>query len=286
MAFTRRQLLKFGAGAAAVAMTGTGSLRSGLAALQAKKNIPVGLELWSVRHQCENELPAVLEAVGKMGYAAVELAHSYYGHDAKTWRELLDKNGLKSCGMHMSLNALKGDEFDKTVAIHKIIGTPYLIIASLPKKSLASIDAIMETGKQFNELSEKLKPHKMRIGYHCHGGDFEKVDGQVAWELFGKNTNDDVILQLDIGNCLGGGGDPIAMLKAFPGRSVSIHLKDHGGKEGFVFGEGTVDWDEVFQILETTGGTKQYVIEEEGRDGPQALAAVKRALQNYRKMRA
>jgi sugar phosphate isomerase/epimerase len=168
--------------------------------------------------------------------------------------------------------------------MHKVIGTPYLIIASLPHKKLATADAIVETGKQFNDLSARLAPHGMKIGYHCHGGDFAMVDGKTAWERFGEATNADVLLQLDIGNCLGGGGDAIAMLKAFPGRSVSLHIKDHGGKPGAVFGEGDVDWEEVFRISETTGGVQQYVIEEEGRQGAEALAGVRRAIQNFRSM--
>jgi sugar phosphate isomerase/epimerase len=281
MDLSRRQMLRFSAGAAAACFVGTGFRRSAAAD---DKKIPIGLELWSVRHQCETELPAVLKAVAEMGYDAVELAHSYYGFDAAEWRKLLDENGLRSCGMHMGLGALEGDAFDKTVAIHKVIGTPYLIIASLPHKKLATPDAIVETGKQFNELSDRLAPHGMKIGYHCHGGDFAMVDGKTAWERFGEATKADVLLQLDIGNCLGGGGDAIAMLKAFPGRSVSLHIKDHGGKSGAVFGEGDVDWEEVFQICETTGGVKQYVIEEEGRQGAEALAGVRRAIENFRKM--
>ena len=280
MNLSRRQMLKLSA--AATCLAGTGWTRNAAAAPAAK--IPVGLELWSVRQQCEKELPTVLKAVAQMGYQAVELAHSYYGHDASAWRKLLDENGLKSCGMHMGLGALQGDAFDKTVATHKQIGTPYLIIASLPHEKLASVPAIAETGKMFNALSERLKPHGMQIGYHCHGGDFAKVDGRTAWELFGESTQADVLLQLDLGNCLGGGGDPIAMLKKFPGRSVSLHMKDYGGKPGAVFGEGTVNWTEVFQICETTGGTKQYIIEEEGRAGPEALEDVRRALQNFHKL--
>ncbi|MBC8874006.1 MAG: sugar phosphate isomerase/epimerase [Planctomycetes bacterium] len=283
MTLSRRQMLKLTAGAAATCITGTGLTRMGVAAPAAGK-IPLGLELWSVRHQCENELPAVLQAVGEMGYDSVELAHSYYGHDAPTWRKLLDDNGLKSCGMHMGLKMLEGDAFDKTVEMHKVIGTPYLIIASLPKKKLASVEAIAETAKYFNELCDRLAPHGMKIGYHCHGGDFAKVGEKTAWEVFGENTKADVLLQLDVGNCLGGGGDAIAMLKNFPGRSVTLHLKDHGGKPGAVFGEGEVDWKEVFQICETTGGTKQYIIEEEGRKGPEALEACQRAIKNFRNM--
>jgi sugar phosphate isomerase/epimerase len=275
-------MFKMSAGAAATWIVGTELAQSAASNTTAK--IPIGLELWSVRHQCEQELPAVLRAVAQMGYEAVELAHSYYGHDAPAWRKLLDKNGLKSCGMHMGLRMLEGDAFYETVEIHKAIGTPYLIIASLPKKNLASVQAIVETAKHFNQLAERLEPHGMKIGYHCHGGDFAKVDGRTAWEVFGENTKDDVLLQLDIGNCLGGGGDPIAMLKRFPGRSVSLHLKDYGGKPGAVFGEGEVNWKEVFQLCETIGGTRQYIIEEEGRKGPEALEAVHRALENFRKM--
>lgn len=282
MRLSRRQWLQLSAGAAATSIFGTCGATSAVAA--SAKKIPIGLELWSVRQLCEKQLPMVLKAVAEMGYDAVELAHSYYGHDAAAWRKLLDENGLKSCGMHMGLPALQGDAFQKTVEIHKVLETPYLIVASLPHKSLASLDAIVQTGKQFNELADKLAPHGMKIGYHCHGGDFAKVEGRTAWELFGENTRPDVLLQLDIGNCLGGGGDAIGMLRKFPGRSVSIHIKDHGGKPGAVFGEGTVNWKEVFEICETTGGTKQYVIEEEGRAGPEALEDVRRALQNFRKM--
>jgi sugar phosphate isomerase/epimerase len=275
-------MLHLSAGAVATSILGTRWAPPAVAAPAQK--IPIGLELWSVRQLCEKELPMVLKAVAQMGYDAVELAHSYYGYDAAAWRKLLDENGLKSCGMHMGLPALQGEAFQKTVEIHKVLGTPYLIVASLPHKSLASLPAIMETGKQFNELAEKLAPYGMKIGYHCHGGDFAKVQGRTAWELFGENTKPDVLLQLDIGNCLGGGGDAIGMLRKFPGRSVSLHIKDHGGKPGAVFGEGTVDWKEVFQICETTGGTKQYIIEEEGRAGLEALDDVRRAIQNFRKM--
>ncbi len=282
MTLSRRQILKLSAGAAATLITGTQTIAARAAVATAK--IPIGLELWSVRHACEKDLPGVLKAVAEMGYGSVEMAHSYYGYDATAWRDLLDKNGLKSCGMHMGLGMLEGDAFKKTVEIHKVIGTPYLIIASLPKNKLASPSAIKETGKLFNDISDRLKPHGMKIGYHCHGGDFEVVDGQTAWELFGKSTKKDVLLQLDIGNCLGGGGDAIAMLKMFPGRSVTLHIKDHGGKPGAVFGEGDVDWKEVFQICETTGGIKQYIIEEEGRKGPESLKAVRRAINNFRKM--
>jgi hypothetical protein len=69
-------------------------------------------------------------------------------------------------------------------------------------------------------------------------------------------------MQLDVGNCLSGGGDPIAMLKEFPGRSWSVHIKEYQDK--------SFDSDfykEVFQLCETTCATKWYIVEMGGMDG-------------------
>ena len=282
MVLSRRDFFRTGTGAVAGLLTGMAS--SGFARAADKKKIPVGLELWSVRDSCQKDLPGVLRAVAEMGYDGIEFAHSYYGHDAESLRKLLDETGLKSCGMHTTVPHLQGDALKEMIRVHTLLGTPYLIVASLPRKRMHSRQALLDTAKWFNDLSEQLKPHGMKIGYHCHAGDFVSVDGSTPWEILGEHTNADVILQLDVGNCLSGGGDPYTLLKKFPGRTLSIHLKEHGGPAGAVFGEGKVKWNEVFRLCETVGGTRWYIIEEESRKGPAALAAVRRALKNFRKM--
>ena len=44
--------------------------------------IPIGLQLYSVRHDCERDLPGTLKAVAKMGYDGVDFA-GYYDYEAK-----------------------------------------------------------------------------------------------------------------------------------------------------------------------------------------------------------
>ena len=56
----------------------------------------------------------------------------------------------------------------------------------------------------------------MLVGYHSHGGDFKKFDGKTAWEIFFDNTKPEVVHQIDIGNTLDGGGDPLAMIRSTP----------------------------------------------------------------------
>jgi len=282
MNFSRRHMLKLGIGTAAAWATGAGISRAEGGACGKRETIPLGLQLYSVRTDCEKDLPGVIKAVAAMGFDGVEFA-GYYGRTAAQLRQLLDDNGLVCCGTHTGLDTLLGDAFQKTVQFNKTLGNKFLIVPGLPHERLASRQATLDTAKLFNELAAKAKPLGMFVGYHAHGGDFKKLDGETAWDILFSNTSPDVVMQLDLGNCIGGGGDPIAVLKKFPGRSQTIHLKEHGGNKGAVIGEGDVDWKTVFSLCEQTGKTEWYVVEQESYDGP-PLDSVKRCIDSLRKM--
>ena len=126
---------------------------------------------------------------------------------------------------------------------------------------------ILELAGILNSAAEALKPHGLWTGYHAHGFDFAVVEGEIAWDTLFSNTHVDVIMQLDIGNCAGGGGDPIGTLRKFPGRARSVHLKEFGGPPDSVIGEGKADWPEIFRLCETSHKTEWYVVEEGGQDG-------------------
>jgi sugar phosphate isomerase/epimerase len=281
MNLTRRQCLKLGAGAAAAALVGA-RLPQAFAATGSK--IPIGLQLYSIRKDAAKDLAGVLAAVAQMGYQGVEFA-GYYGHKAEEIRQLLDKNHLVCCGTHTPYQAVQPKDFAATVEFNKVLGNKYIIVPGLPKENFASIKSLVDTAKFFTALAAKLKPMGMRVGYHAHGGDFKPVEGREPWDVLFSNAGPDVLMQMDIGNCIGGGGDPIAYLKKFPGRSATIHLKEHGGKPGAVVGEGDVNWKEVFQLCETTGKTEWYIVEQEAyASGGSPLDCVARCVKNLRKM--
>jgi len=279
--FSRRDFLK-------VAAVGAGAGFVGLDGLRAappqpgtpKKKIPVGVQLYSVRQAASKDLPAVLEAIGKIGYKGVEFA-GYYGWDSKPkeLRKLLDGNGLKCCGTHTDLETVTGDNLKATAELHTVLGNSFLIVPSLEAKDAQDW---LNLAKQFNEIAAKAKTLGMRVGYHAHAGDFRKLGDTTSWEIFFDNTNPDVIMQNDMGNCMSGGGDPVAILKKYPGRSASVHLKEYGGPEAAVIGQGVIPWPEVFQVCETTGGTAWYVVEHEVGDDP--MGNIKGCLEGLRKM--
>jgi len=279
--FSRREFLKaaaVGAGAGLVRLDGSGAPKPQAPA--PKKKIPVGVQLYSVREQAAKDLPGVLEAIGRMGYKGVEFA-GYYGWETKPreLRKLLDANGLKCCGTHTGLETVSGDALKATAELHSILGNTFLIVPSLRAEGA---QGWLDMAKRFDEIAAKAKELGMRVGYHAHAGDFRKIGDTTPWEILFDNTRPAVIMQNDIGNCLAGGGDPVAILKKYPGRSASVHLKEHGGPENAVIGQGVVPWPEVFDVCETTGGTVWYVVEHE--TGPDPMGNIRGCLEGLRKM--
>jgi len=183
MNVSRRNLLKLGVGAAAA---WTAGLRpSTLRAEQAKKKIPIGLQLYSLRTIAGKDVPGTFGAVAKMGYQGVEFA-GYYNRKAEDLRKILDQCGLKCCGTHTGLDTLTGDALKRTVEFNKVLGNKFLIVPSLPRTTMTSLAKLIDTAKLLTDLAEQLKGDGMRVGYHAHPQDFKRVADRVPWEVFSR----------------------------------------------------------------------------------------------------
>ena len=235
-------------------------------------SIPIGLQLYSVRGDTEKDLPKTLEAVADCGYAGAEpwgyngQSLDWLGHHCSDIRRLYDSNGLICCGIHLTTDALSAENLSRTIEFNKTLGNRFLIVA-MDKLRMETTAGIAELAKILNDASDKLRTEDMYTGYHAHGSDFAMVDGKIAWDTLFSSTNQEVIMQMDIGNCADGGGDPIGTLRKFPNRARSVHLKDFGGPVDSVIGEGKADWPEVFRLCETEQNTEWYVVEEGSSDG-------------------
>ena len=227
------------------------------------KNIPVGVQLYSVRDDCKAGLPGVLSAIAKMGYDAVEFA-GYHGFSAPQLRKMLDDNGLKCCGAHIGIEQLLGDELAGTIEFHKTIGNEFLIVPWIGEERRPNRAGWANCAKLFNEISDKVRPQGMWVGYHNHHIEFTPLEGETPWDTFFGNTKKEVVMQFDTGNAMHGGGEAVPFLRKYPGRALTVHLKEFSPKnEKALIGEGEIPWNDVFAACETVGGTKWYIIEHE-----------------------
>ncbi|MFH1370464.1 MAG: sugar phosphate isomerase/epimerase [Planctomycetota bacterium] len=282
---SRRMILKSGLAACAGIYSLEAIAKGAEEVKKAKKGLPIGLQLWTVRTECAKDFPGTIAAVAKMGYDGVEFA-GYYERSAQDVRKMLDDNGLKCCGTHTHLDTLMGDNLAKTIEFNKVIGNKYLIVPWLDPKTHTTKESWLEVANVLNELAEKVKPEGMVVGYHAHAGDFKPIDGERPWDILFDNTSKDVTMQIDTANTMMGGADPVAYLKKYPGRSLTIHIKEYSptNKKALI-GEGDVNWKEVFALCESTGGTQWYIIEEESGEYP-PLEAAEKSLKDYRELRS
>jgi sugar phosphate isomerase/epimerase len=262
-----------------------------LAAQGQVKNVPVGLELYSVRAEYMRDLPGTVTAVAKMGYEVVEFWAPYYQWtpaQAKDVRKLLDDLGIKCNSTHNSGEAVTPEGLKKAIELNQIIGSKNIIQASEPPQA-RTIDDWKALAAKLTSFSEQLKPLGMATGYHNHAREWLLLQGQRPMDVIAANTPKDVVLQFDVGTCIEAGADPIAWINANPGRIKSVHCKDWGAGQGrgysVAFGEGDAPWLKIFDAVEKTGGIEYYLIEQEVAPRGQELAMVERCLANWRKLR-
>lgn len=252
------------------------------------KKIPVALQLYSVRDACKADFFGTIRKVAQMGYDGVEFA-GYYGAAAGELRKVLDDCDLKAAGTHLGLDALAGDEFEKTVEFNRTLGNDRLIVAWLAEERRSTQGQLEDTVKRFDEIAARAAACGMRFGYHNHWFEFEtEFGGEKMWDFIFRRVRPEVLMQYDTGNALRGGGDAAHYLKAYASRAATVHLKSFSKvKEDVLLGdpEDEVPWGEVFKLCEKSGKTEWYVIEQERYPFP-PLECARKCLENLRRLQA
>lgn len=258
-------------------------------AAQKGKRVPIGIELYSVRDELAKDLMGTVRAVAKMGYEVVEFFSPYYQWTpeyAKEVRKLLDDLGIRCPSTHNGSNALAPEGIQKAIELNQILGAKYIVMASAGR--VEGLDGWKGVAERLTQASEKLKPLGMRAGFHNHKVEFVPIEGNRPMDVLAANTPKDVTLQLDVGTCVDAGADPVAWIKANPGRITSIHCKEWGAGEGkgysLLFGEGDAPWLKIFEAAESAGGVEYYLIEQEGSRYP-SLETAERCLAAFKKLR-
>ena len=253
---------------------------------RASTSIPVGLELYSVREKLKKDPEAALRAVAQMGYEGVEFYAPYFDWtepQTKQIRKLLDDLGMRCFSTHNDESYLRPQSIDRARDMNLILGSKYVVLASAGQKT--SLTEWRSVADMLNIAAEKLEPAGLKAGYHNHQLEFTPVGGQRPIEILAKHTKPSIMLQLDVGTCLEAGSDPVAWVRANPGRIRSIHCKDWSPDAGkgytVLFGEGAADWKNIFAAAEGTGEIEYYLVEQEGSRFSE-LETARRCLQSFR----
>ncbi len=264
-------------------------LSSRVMAARRNNRIPIGLELYSVRHELEKDPAGTLEKVAQMGYQCVEFYAPYYewtSDHARDVRQQLDKLGLRCYSTHNGKESFAPGGIEKAIELNKILGTHYIVLAH-PGDDVKTLDQWKHVAEILNTGNSRMRSAGLHAGYHNHDLEWKPVDGQKPIEIIASHTDKSIMLQLDVGTCLETGNDPVAWINSNPGRIKSLHLKDWSPSDGYrvLFGEGVAPWKKIFAAAEERGGAEYYLIEQEGSRFPE-LETAERCLVAYKDLRS
>jgi sugar phosphate isomerase/epimerase len=284
-------------------LTGAVLFSSDLIAAKKKKKI-TGIQLYSVRDDMKKDPSTTLKKLADMGYKYVEHANyvdrKFYGWNAKEFKKVLDDLGLQMKSGHTVMNAKAWDEskneftdaWKYTVEDAAIVGQEYVISPSLDESYRKDIDRLKRFLAVFNKSGELCKKSGMKFGYHNHDFEFNtQVDGQRLYDIILKETDPALVIQqMDMGNMYSAGGRPLELLRQYPGRFKSFHVKDEiktdkGNQEyeSAVLGTGIMNVKEVIDHAKKIGGTEHFIIEQESYQGKTPLDCAKEDLQIMKK---
>ncbi len=263
------------------------------------KKFKIGLQLYSIREDMEKDMDSALRQVKEMGYDCVEFA-GYFGHSAEEVKAILDKYGLECVSVHQAPQ-LFVDEGQKAVDYIKTLGVKYAAVPWYEKDKLAGSPEWDNTVKMFTEVAELLKKNGIKMMYHNHDFEFNKVDGKFILDWIYDTIPQDLI-EPEVDTCWVhyAGYNPAEYLLKYSGRINIVHLKDFacknlgggpvyalidedgnekkGSKEdnGFEFrpvGHGIQDIPSIIEASEKAGASVLIVEQDQSNDRPPMEAA-------------
>ncbi|UXK12175.1 myo-inosose-2 dehydratase [Erwinia pyrifoliae] len=248
----------------------------------------------------ENSFQQIISEMALAGFTGSEVG-SKYPRDPVVLKPMLDIRGLEIVNAWFSTFFAKGDR-EKTLDefinhrdfLHtmgaKVIGCSEQSFsiqgtskAVLEEKPHFSDEQWRLTVEGYNELAKLAAEKGMTVGLHHHMGTAIQTRDEV--DRFMAQTNDDVYLLFDTGHAYYSEGSQqamLAMLEQHLARINHVHLKDvrdeivaevkaqrlsflDGVKRGTftVPGDGVINFDPVFKILDDAGYRGWMVVEAE-----------------------
>lgn len=267
--------------------------------------IEIGLNLFSVFKELNEDYFGTLEHVAEMGYKNLELITVNFSTGERytdTFSLPVIKQKLKDLGLNAfsahegvapGSSILDGD-WNRIIEENAALGCQSIVF---PMAFISGREDTLQTAEQLNLVGKKCKEAGLSFYYHNHAHEFRRVGETSLFELLAENTDPALVkFELDLVWVMRGGYDPLALLEKLGSRCDMIHQKDLGQHvnpvtifpsspqesnldtmkiyteivkpNDFVnLGTGIVNFQETYHKLHQLGYVRYAIVENEGQQG-------------------
>jgi sugar phosphate isomerase/epimerase len=242
---------------------------------------PVGVQLFTVMKEIDQDLNGTLKKIADLGYKEIESAFSmkggFYGLKPKEFNSLLKGMGLSWKSHHVIGAPFKMppdakplvDADGKPITIppmrnlkenHQQLvdevaegGVKYLVCANIPTYTAAEVNEAIPI---LSKTGEACKKAGVTFCYHNHDAEFKDVEGKKPLDQFLTQINADLMkFELDLAWATKGGADPVELFRKHPGRFPLWHVKDLDKNMEHILpvGQGIVDYKRIFAHAKESG---------------------------------
>ena len=240
----------------------------------------LAFQAYAVRDLCEKDFAGTLKAAKAMGYEGIETGR-FFGLDAKGLKAACDSAGLELVALQLYPHNLTEPQLGETIRFCKDCGCNRINVAWFKGSAEIPNDWQLLVNV-LNHAAEVCAKEGISVAYHNHDHEFKiRFGGRCVWDWLWANDGGDtlrqvtatprfsdlVLQELDCGNCVLGGGDPVRCLAACPHRNPTVHIMPAiADGKGLRPGEACVgsaadraDWRHIIPAL-AADGTQWLVV--------------------------
>ncbi|NIZ91232.1 sugar phosphate isomerase/epimerase family protein [Kineococcus rubinsiae] len=233
-------------------------------------------------YRAGGSMEQAIRDIGAAGYEGVEMFDGNlvdFAERPEALRDLLTGAGVELVSVYTGANFVYADVLPDELAritraaeLAATFGAGRLVVGGGGTRAAGVLDSDYDRlGSALDRVCEIAEAHGLEASYHPHLSTIVESPAQLHRLLQVTRIG----LCPDTAHLAAGGGDPAALIGAYPERIRHVHLKDFR-PEPFAFlplGEGVLDLPDILAAVRESGYDSWLVVELDDYDGDPARAA-------------
>lgn len=188
------------------------------------KNIPVAIQLYSLRNEMAADVDATLKKVAELGYDGVEFGGDLFGYSAAEMKAMCAKYNLNPISAHVPLDDMNADP-EGIMKTYSEIGCKYVAMPWLAEERRPGNPDYDKTLVEIKALCDVAEKYGITVLYHNHDFEFVKIGEEYALDIMYDNIPK-LETELDLCWVAVAGESPTKYVNKYTGRTPVVHFKD------------------------------------------------------------